>query len=138
MVVSNQAIALAEAGRIIAAARRTGPQACTICATVVIATSRRRFCSTPCRLKADYARHAERRKANRRARYRRQRKLGQAGPMYARHCEHCGRLDLRTRYESLGQADAVGVWKSPWACEECGGSDFVLVEEPHPHAKGQT
>ena len=61
-----------EAGRIIAALRRTEPRHCEVCGAVTIGTTRRKYCSDACRLRADYARHAERRKAERRERYQRQ------------------------------------------------------------------
>ena len=48
-----------------------------MCGTEVIATTRRLYCSPLCRLKADYARHAEARKAKRRARYHRQKEESQ-------------------------------------------------------------
>jgi hypothetical protein len=51
---------------------------CEVCGTEVIATTRRQYCSPQCRLKADYARHAEARRAKRRARYQRQKELPQS------------------------------------------------------------
>lgn len=48
---------------------------------------------------------------------------------YVRHCEvpECGRLDLRERFPSLRAAKTAGVWQRPWECQECGGSEFVLL-----------
>jgi hypothetical protein len=61
-----------DAARLLAGLRRQEPRVCEVCGTEVIATTRRRYCSSSCSLKADYARHAEDRKAKRRARYQRQ------------------------------------------------------------------
>ena len=61
-----------EAGRLLAGLRKKEERECAVCGTTVIGTTRRRYCSAACRLKADYARHAEQRKAARRERYRRQ------------------------------------------------------------------
>ena len=61
-----------EAARLLASLRRQEPRVCTVCGTEVTATTRRLYCSPLCRLKADYARHAEARRAKRRARYHRQ------------------------------------------------------------------
>lgn len=62
----------ANAARILAGLRRQEPRVCEVCGTEVIATTRRLYCSPLCRLKADYARHAEARREKRRARYQRQ------------------------------------------------------------------
>jgi hypothetical protein len=59
----------ADAARLLAGLRRREPRACEVCGTEVIATTRRRYCSPLCRLKADYVRHADARRAKRRARY---------------------------------------------------------------------
>jgi hypothetical protein len=59
--------------RLIAAQRRIEPRSCLVCGTEVMATVRRRYCSNSCVQKAAYARHAEKRRAARRERYRRQR-----------------------------------------------------------------
>jgi hypothetical protein len=61
-----------DAARLLASLRRHEPRVCAVCGTEVIATTRRLYCSSPCRLKADYLRHAEARRAKRRARYQRQ------------------------------------------------------------------
>ena len=67
----------ADAARLLAGLRRQEPRVCEVCGTEVIATTRRLYCSPLCRLKADYARHAEDRRAKRRARYQRQKEQAQ-------------------------------------------------------------
>ena len=64
-------VRVSDAARLIAGLRRQEPRTCEVCGTEVVATVRRQYCSTPCRLKADYVRHAEARRAKRRARYQR-------------------------------------------------------------------
>ena len=61
------------AGRLLAGLRKREERVCVVCGTTSVGTARRRYCSAACRLKADYARHAEQRKAARRERYRRER-----------------------------------------------------------------
>ncbi len=65
-------VSASDAARLLAGLRRQESRVCEVCGTEVIATTRRRYCSQPCSLKADYARHAEARRAKRRARYQRQ------------------------------------------------------------------
>lgn len=51
------------------------------------------------------------------------------GPRFARVCEGCGRLDLRTRWPTMRDAeDAVGTAGASWACRWCGAIDFVVLE----------
>jgi hypothetical protein len=51
------------------------------------------------------------------------------GPRFARVCETCGRLDLRTRWRTMTEAeDAVGAAGASWACRWCAASDFVVLE----------
>jgi len=70
-------VSATDAARLLAGLRRQEPRVCQVCGTEVIATTRRLYCSPLCRLKADYARHAEARKAKRRARYHRQKEESQ-------------------------------------------------------------
>ena len=58
-----------DAAKLLASLRRREARVCAVCGTEVVATTRRLYCSPHCRLKADYARHAESRRAKRRARY---------------------------------------------------------------------
>jgi hypothetical protein len=71
-------LSVSDAARLIAGLRRRESRTCAVCGTEVVATTRRQYCSTPCRLKADYVRHAEARRAKRRARYQ-QRKIQTEG-----------------------------------------------------------
>jgi hypothetical protein len=51
------------------------------------------------------------------------------GPRFARVCESCGGLDLRTRWRTLSEAeDAVALSGGSWTCRWCGSSDFVVLE----------
>jgi hypothetical protein len=75
VVVNEERVS--DAARLLAGLRRQEPRVCVVCGTEVVATTRRQYCSTLCRLKADYARHAEDRKAKRRARYQRQKEESQ-------------------------------------------------------------
>ena len=51
------------------------------------------------------------------------------GPRFARVCEGCGRLDLRTRWRTMRDAeDAVGAHGASWVCRWCDASDFVVLE----------
>lgn len=53
------------------------------------------------------------------------------GPRFARVCDPCGRLDLRTRWRTMDEAeDAVGAAGASWTCRWCGASDFVVLEVP--------
>jgi hypothetical protein len=54
------------------------PRACAVCGREFAGWGRQRFCGKPCQRKWDYRQHAEARRANRRAYYRRQ-KEGQSG-----------------------------------------------------------
>ena len=51
--------------------------------------------------------------------------------MYARHCEQCGRLDLRERFASAEEVEAAGVWTRTWTCQECGST---FLPPPPGHA----
>lgn len=52
-----------------------------------------------------------------------------AGPRFARVCDACGRVDLRTRWRSMREAeDAVGAAASSWSCRWCDATDFVVLE----------
>ena len=51
------------------------------------------------------------------------------GPRFARVCEGCGRLDLRTRWRTMSDAeDAVGASAAWWRCRWCDAPDFVVLE----------
>jgi hypothetical protein len=51
------------------------------------------------------------------------------GPRFARVCEGCGRLDLRTRWPTMLEAeDAVGADGGSWRCRWCSASEFVVLE----------
>ena len=51
------------------------------------------------------------------------------GPRFARVCETCGGLDLRTRWRTMTEAEeAVGGAGASWTCRSCGASDFVVLE----------
>ena len=69
---------VSDAAKLLSGLRRKQPRVCEVCGTEVIATARRRYCSRLCGLKADYARHAEARRAKRRARYQRQKNQPQS------------------------------------------------------------
>lgn len=60
-----------EIARAIAAQRKRGPVTCAQCGKVFEGTTRARYCSANCRVKANYLAHADERKADRRARYQR-------------------------------------------------------------------
>jgi hypothetical protein len=64
--------------RLVAAQRRIEQRTCAVCGTEVPGTVRRRYCSNSCVQKAAYARHAQKRRAARRERYRRQREQSAA------------------------------------------------------------
>jgi hypothetical protein len=66
-----------EAARLLASLRRREIRSCEVCGTEVVGTVRRQYCSQQCSLKADYLRHAEARRAKRRARYQQQKEQGQ-------------------------------------------------------------
>ena len=51
------------------------------------------------------------------------------GPRFARLCESCGGLDLRTRWRTMSEAeDAVSSPGNSWTCRWCDGSEFVVLE----------
>jgi len=51
------------------------------------------------------------------------------GPRFARVCEGCGRLDLRTRWPTMREAeDAVGADDASWRCRWCDASEFIVLE----------
>jgi len=51
------------------------------------------------------------------------------GPRFARVCEDCGRLDLRTRWPTMREAEhAVGADHASWRCRWCDASEFVVLE----------
>lgn len=62
----------AEIARAIAAQRRRVSVTCATCGEVFEGTVRARYCSTNCRVKANYQANAEARRAARRERYRKQ------------------------------------------------------------------
>lgn len=64
-------ISNSEAAAQIARLRKREDRACEVCGKVAAMLKRQRYCSDACSLRADYQRHAEQRRANRRARYRR-------------------------------------------------------------------
>jgi hypothetical protein len=50
------------------------------------------------------------------------------GPRFARVCEGCGRLDLRTRWPTMREAeDAVSADDASWRCRWCSASEFVVL-----------
>jgi hypothetical protein len=49
---------------------------CAVCGTAFLGWGRGRFCSDRCRQRSSYAKHAEARRAKRRARYQRQKQGG--------------------------------------------------------------
>ena len=55
---------------------RYTPRSCAVCGTAFEGWGPARFCSVACKRRADYAAHAEDRRAKRRARYRRQQDSG--------------------------------------------------------------
>ena len=69
-----------ESERIITVERRLKltPRTCAVCGREFPGWGRQRFCGKPCQRKADYQRHADQRRANRREVYKRQ-KEGQHG-----------------------------------------------------------
>ena len=51
------------------------------------------------------------------------------GPRFVRVCEGCGRLDLRTRWRTMTEAEEfVGTAGASWTCRWCGAPDFVVLE----------
>jgi len=52
------------------------PRTCAVCGSEFLGWGRQRFCSKPCQRKWDYQQHAEQRRANRRAYYRRSKSDG--------------------------------------------------------------
>ena len=52
-----------------------------------------------------------------------------AGPRFARACETCGGLDLRTRWRTMSEAeDTIATASAAWVCRWCGATDFVVLE----------
>ena len=50
------------------------------------------------------------------------------GPRFARICEACGRLDLRTRWRTMAEAEEAIALAEAWACRWCDASEFVVLE----------
>ncbi len=60
--------------RALAAQRARVPHTCVVCGQAFVAVRQARYCSNRCAQRAAYARHAEQRRADRRAKYRAQRR----------------------------------------------------------------
>jgi len=51
------------------------------------------------------------------------------GPRFARVCESCGGLDLRTRWRTMSEAEeALSAARTACTCRWCAASDFVVLE----------
>jgi len=68
-----------EIARALAARRRRVSRICVVCGTEFVGTVRALYCSRACASRANYAKHAERRRAERREHYWRQKPAKMSG-----------------------------------------------------------
>ncbi len=45
---------------------------------------------------------------------------------WVRHCTSCGAMDDRERWGNKAEAEADGVFQTPWSCPACGGEGFEV------------
>lgn len=65
-------VGISDAARALGALRKTAKKVCAFCGAEFERMSYSKYCSPACKSKADYARHAEVRRASRRAKYARE------------------------------------------------------------------